>query len=290
MIAAVHTANAQTSGEGWLQYVAITDPAMRATYESVPDVVVALGESEVIRTAREELVRGLRSMLGREFRSADPPVSTSIILIGDVKDVRAALPMTRVLDPPADDGFWIGSVPGRRRSVLAIAGRGDRGVLYGAFDLLRRVALHRPVVGVATVLESPATPNRSVTVDLDAAADHARLLASIGINAVVGTPNSNRSASALERVEHALAAWGIRLERAADAATIGAFELKDTSGCRSGVAMARLYRGGRLAWNAGLPAGAIDDEWGKLTFGHDPNAAARASEILKNPSNCPEKR
>jgi alpha-glucuronidase len=291
VIVVARAASAQTSGEAWLQYAPIADPAVRATYDTVPDVVVAIGDSEVIRTAREELVRGLRSMLGREFRGADPPVSSSIILIGNVKDVRAALPITRVLDPPAEDGFWIGTVPGRRRSVLAIAGRGDRGVLYGSFELLRRVALHRPVFGAGAVLEAPAAPNRFVRMDLTEASDHARLLASIGINGVVDSRADRKpTTSELERIEHGLAAWGVRVASAGDAAGAGTVELKARPGCSSDLAMATLYRVGRLAWKTDLSASTIEDEWGKLSFGHDPQAAGKASEILKNSGNCQEKR
>ena len=292
MIVAVRVAGAENGNDAWLRYAPITDPTVRATYEAVPDVVVAIGESEVIHTAREELVRGLRSMLGREVRSANPPVSTSIILVGDVKDVRAALPNARVPEPSADEGFWIGTVPGRRRSVLAIAGRGERGVLYGSFELLRRVALHRAVVGAAAVLEAPAAPNRWVKMDLAAARDHARLLASIGVNGVVEAASADKPSkpAEVEPVEHALAAWGVRVEHAADAPTIATVELKDRPGCGPEVAMAQLYRAGRLSWNAALPVSSIEDEWSKLTFGHDPQAAGKASEILKKQANCQEKR
>jgi alpha-glucuronidase len=54
--------------------------------------------------------------------------------------------------------------------------------------------------------------------------------------------------------------------------------------------MATLYRLGRLAWKGDLPISSIEDEWGKLTFGHDPQAARKAAEILKNSANCQEKR
>jgi alpha-glucuronidase len=46
------------------------------------------------------------------------------------------------------------------------------------------------------------------------------------------------------------------------------------------LAMANLYGYGRLAWNPGLGAPAIAQEWTRLTFGHDPLATKAITGIL----------
>src|SRR5580704_4244688 len=49
----------------WLRYAPVHDPAILQHY----DRVVVFGESEVLRTAETELLRGLQDMLGRSFQT-----------------------------------------------------------------------------------------------------------------------------------------------------------------------------------------------------------------------------
>lgn len=62
---------AETGEAAWLRYQPIQDPAVRRRYDSLPSAVVTLGDSEVLRSARLELVRGVGGMLGRRL-SAEP--------------------------------------------------------------------------------------------------------------------------------------------------------------------------------------------------------------------------
>src|SRR6266566_7076198 len=57
---------AESGYDAWLRYAPIAEAA-RSRYASLPGSVVALGNSMVVSTAREELTRGVRSMLGREL-------------------------------------------------------------------------------------------------------------------------------------------------------------------------------------------------------------------------------
>ena len=64
-------ARAEDGHAAWLRYERIADPAVRATFASLPDTVLAIGDSLVIRSARDELVRGLASMLDRRLRDGE---------------------------------------------------------------------------------------------------------------------------------------------------------------------------------------------------------------------------
>src|SRR5215475_8699656 len=56
-------ARAEDGHEGWLRYAPL-DAAALKTYASLPHVVRVEGDSVVLRSAREELSRGLHGMLG----------------------------------------------------------------------------------------------------------------------------------------------------------------------------------------------------------------------------------
>src|SRR5689334_23011445 len=54
--------------DAWLRYDAIDEQIARRAYDRLPAVVVALDGSPVVNSAREELLRGVRGMLGRTLR------------------------------------------------------------------------------------------------------------------------------------------------------------------------------------------------------------------------------
>src|SRR6185437_3201380 len=104
-------------------------------------------------------------------------------------------------------GYWLKAATVNGRSLLLVAGQDERGVLYGAFALTRKMALHErldhldeesnPYAPIRWVNEwdnldgsiergyggrSIFFENGNVAPDLSRAADYARLLASTGIN------------------------------------------------------------------------------------------------------------
>lgn len=198
-------AQAETGYEAWLRYAPIREPAIRAQYDALPAAVVTLGASDLLLSGRDELIRGVRSMLGRTLRvEARLPGEPAIVLAAQDSLAAAGLAPGPAL---RSDGFEIAwrSRGGMRH--LVIAGGGERGALYGTFALLRHIALHRPIAGLQ-LREEPYAPVRwinhwdnldgsiergyggrslffeggKVREDLRAARDYARLLASLGIN------------------------------------------------------------------------------------------------------------
>ncbi|HMF98673.1 MAG TPA: alpha-glucuronidase family glycosyl hydrolase, partial [Vicinamibacterales bacterium] len=242
-------ARAETGIDAWLRYERIGDPAARAAYAALPATVVAIGDGLILRTARDEIVRGVGSMLDRRLTAAQQVPAAAAILLGTAGDVRRVLPDAGV---PADvraDGFWIGPFTrGGAQASIIVAGGTERGVLYGAFALLRRIALHQPLVAAAG-LDEPAAPLRwvnewdnldgsiergyagrsiffdgdRVVADLTRAKEYARLLASVGINAcAVNNVNANVRVITdafvpdLVRLAEAFRPWGVGLAVAID--------------------------------------------------------------------------
>src|SRR5262245_52841678 len=74
-------AHAETGYDAWLRYAPIEDRTVRERYNALPASVVALGDSDILAAARDELVRGIRGMLGRTLRVAkELPAEGTIVL------------------------------------------------------------------------------------------------------------------------------------------------------------------------------------------------------------------
>ena len=80
-------ARAETGYDGWLRYAPITDRAARERYATLPAVVVALGDSPIVAAAQDELVRGIRGMLGRTLRAAKEVPAEGAIVLGTLRRV-----------------------------------------------------------------------------------------------------------------------------------------------------------------------------------------------------------
>jgi alpha-glucuronidase len=233
--------HAETGYEAWLRYAPLDD-SLRQLYQSLPASLVVLGKSEVLDSAHHELVRGVRGMLGRRLR-VDGQIREPAIVLGTMGAVSNLAPTLKVVKPSENDGFWLAmrSVHGFR--CLVIASNTDRGILYGTFALLRKIALGEDLARIDEVQE-PYAPVRwvnewnnldgtiergyagpsiffaagAVREDLTQAADYARLLASLGINGcAINNVNADPRVLTpeflpqLARVAAAFRPWGVRL-------------------------------------------------------------------------------
>jgi alpha-glucuronidase len=137
--------------------------------------------------------------IGKTLRIVKVPPKEPAIVIGTLEEVRRLIPKLpeRQLQP---DAYWLTQYG----HMLVVTAANERGVLYGVFALLRKVALGEPVEGfdqpyarVRWVNQwdnldgsiergyggrSIFFENGSVREDLTAVNDFARLLASLGIN------------------------------------------------------------------------------------------------------------
>ena len=199
--------HAETGYDAWLRYAPITDRAARERYDSLPAVVVALGDSPIIVAAQKELVRGTQGMLGRTLRATHEIPAEGSIILATFDAVEGKLPSLGKLPDLPPDGFWLKSLTVDGKNHLVIAAPNDRGVLYGTFALLRMFGLESPISDL-NVRDKPYAPIRilnhwdnldgtiergyagrsifweggHVTKDLGRVRDYARLMASVGIN------------------------------------------------------------------------------------------------------------
>ena len=235
---------AETGYEGWLRYATLDDVSVRKNYEKVlPAVVVTLGHSDVEQSAQAELIRGVRGLLDRTERIETALPGENAVLLGTVEEVKRAVP---AFNAPADlipDGFLLKTIWVGGYRVLVVTAPNDRGVLYGAFTLLRKLALHESIAGLDDQ-ENPYAPirvinqwdnlngtiergyaggsifwaNGHIVPDLTRVGDYARLLASVGIdgcsiNNVNADPHAidSEHVPELARVAAAFRPWGVKL-------------------------------------------------------------------------------
>jgi alpha-glucuronidase len=241
------TGNPELDRQAWLGYARL-DPQAAKTYEQLPEKVVVLGDSVVLRSAQRELVDGIGEMLGRTLTSSTGTAGGGAIILGTLDEIRGLSPK---LHPPSDleaDGYWLTRAKIRASECLLVAGGNERGVLYGTFALLSQIARGETVARI-NQLENPYAPLRwinqwdnldgriergyggrsiffdqgRVRDDLTRAGEYARLLASVGINAcTINNVNANPAAledsfvAEVRRIADAFRPWGVELAMSVD--------------------------------------------------------------------------
>jgi alpha-glucuronidase len=215
---------AETGYECWLRHERLPPAQQPGGYRDLAAHLVVRGHSALLVTARDEVARGLGGLLGvTPVPAASPPRAGGCVVLGSAEEPEVARALAEAgATPPAGDGFSILQPrAGHDRRQLVIAGGTEAGCLYGAFALLRRIAVGGPHPDVST--EQPAAAVRvlqhwdnldgsvergyagrsiffdqgEVSTDQSRLADYARLLASVGISLV--TPNNvNVDAAAME--------------------------------------------------------------------------------------------
>lgn len=235
-------ASAQTSDPAWLRYTPLGHSL------SVPMRVVALGHDPVEQTAASELQSGLHALNG----DAPPKNLTGAdrIILGTAAEFRIhQLQSTGLALKP--EAFLISWHATGNNRELDIVGGSPSGVLYGVFALLRHLSEGEDL-SHASLRENPALPIRwvdqwdnadgsiergyagrslffeggHVRQDLAPVVAYARLLASVGVNAV-NVNNVNNAAQFLQpdmlrelvRVADVMRPWGVHLALSVDVAS-----------------------------------------------------------------------
>jgi len=238
---------AETGADAWLRYAPL-DTSVAQKFSALPESVVVLGDSPVLDSAKAELIRGMRGMLARTLREEKGFPRESTIVLGPLSALRADSPKLFEQADLHEDGFLLATEKLHGIDCLIVTATTDRGVLYGVFALLSRIALGESVSPLHET-QQPYAPirwvdqwdnldgriergyagpsiffeNGNVRADLRRAGEYARLLASIGINGCA-INNVNANSRVLEdsflpqlaRVADVFRPWGVRLSISVD--------------------------------------------------------------------------
>jgi alpha-glucuronidase len=239
--------HAETGAAAWMRYPTLTPQAAKS-FEPLPPETLLLGDSLLLKTAQQELVQGVAQMLGRTLRVQTTSPLQNAIVLGNLAELQVLIPE---LHPPPDlraDGYWLKSTKINGSECLVITASTDRGVLYGVFGLLSKIARAERLVALDE-LQRPYAPIRwvnqwdnldgriergyggssiffgdgKVRADLTRAGQYARLLASVGINGCT-INNVNAAPGVLEnsfiaqvsRIADVFRPWGVQLSLAVD--------------------------------------------------------------------------
>jgi len=267
MVLAGAVLHAETGANAWLRYAALDENAARPYREALPAVVTSIGNGAPVVSARDELVRGIRGMLGRTLRVEDRVPAESAIVLGTVADLQQAAPQFAITEKLEADEFRLKAVTANGVRYTIITAGNARGVLYGAFALLRKFALGEPVSDLDE-MHTPYAPIRWVNQwdnldgtiergyggrsifweggharqDLSRVSEYGRLLASLGINGCSIT-NVNSDPRLLgsdfvpqiARIAAALRPWGVQIGLSVDFGspkTVGGLDTFDPADAR----------------------------------------------------------
>jgi alpha-glucuronidase len=262
VLAMAASLRAETGADAWLRYAPL-DTVHTAEYHRVlPAVVVTLGKSAISENSRDELVRGIRGMLGRTLREESTVPAEGAIILGTLDEFQRSAPQFHLAATLKPDAYWLKTENVRGLPYLLITAENDRGVLYGVFGLLRKIALGNPVANLDEK-HTPYAPVRwvnqwdnpsgriergyggrsifwddgHVREDLSRVSAYGRLLASLGIN---GCAINNVNADPhlvmpeyipqIARIADAFRPWGVQLVLSVDLAspkTVGGLDTFD---------------------------------------------------------------
>ena len=238
---------AESGVEAWLRYARIDSQAVRQ-YDALPSTVVCRCDSAMLISSRDEFVRGIRGVLGRTLTTQTQTSNQPAFLLGTISALQNSIAALR---PPADlspDGFWLTALSIGGRENLVVTSTNDRGVLYGVFALLNKIARGESLARL-NEFQQPYAPirwidqwdnlngsiergyggrsiffdNGKVRDDLTRAGQYARLLASIGITTCT-INNVNAAPQVLDsdfiaqvrRIADVFRPWGVQLSFSVD--------------------------------------------------------------------------
>ncbi len=197
------------------------------------------------------MIRGIQGMLSKPLQSEKEVSSRNAFILGTVNEIHHAMPALKITANPEEDGYWLKAASIHGRKYVIVAGRTDRGVLYGVFALLSQIAQGRDIANLDQVQDpgnrlrwvnqwdnldgriergyagaSIFFENGNVRANLKRVSDYGRLLASVGINGcVINNVNADPRTLAsdfipqLARVAEAFRPWGVNLALSANFAS-----------------------------------------------------------------------
>jgi alpha-glucuronidase len=224
---------AETGRDAWLRYSKQTPPTL-------PAVLVTLGNAPQIGSARDELLRAVRSMTAKTLRLESTVPNENAIILATLAQIHTALPTLTANLPP--DAYWLKTLRTGGVEYTIVTAANDRGVLYGTFALLRKLALGQSIA-ILDERQTPYAPVRWINqwdnlngtiergyggrsifwdsghsrADLTRVAEYGRLLASLGINGcAINNVNADKRIltpdflSQVASIAAALRPWGVQ--------------------------------------------------------------------------------
>jgi alpha-glucuronidase len=199
-------AAAENGLNGWLRYASL--PSDAQTGATIPSAIVALNSTKTspVYVAGQELQNGIQGILGKGLNISSTATNvTSTITVGTIDAFVSTGNLMSGIPELEDDGFYLDTTGPN----IQIAGKNERGALYGTFEYLSMLAQGN--FTAVSYASNPSAPIRwvnhwdnldgsiergfagtsiffkggQVVSDLTRVSQYARLLASIRVNGIV---------------------------------------------------------------------------------------------------------
>ncbi|MXV75989.1 hypothetical protein F4Z99_17160 [Candidatus Poribacteria bacterium] len=152
----------ETLYKAWLQF---NPPTTEQPNQDLFKNIVAEGSNSTVQTAATELVQAVASMFGIKpsVSKAHPVSGSTRIILGtpETSDWIRERAETLTLNQIECDGFIIKTLKEGTDVAIVVAGKIPAGVVFGVFDLMRRIQLGQDPLAF-NVLENPKVPIRMV--------------------------------------------------------------------------------------------------------------------------------
>ncbi|MGC8704784.1 MAG: alpha-glucuronidase family glycosyl hydrolase, partial [Athalassotoga sp.] len=188
----------------WLRYKNVEDQSVLSSYKSFCRNITVTKTSDIINYALDELIDGISSMCSIIPTVTDEFVEEAGLVIGTGSKI-IDIVGKEAFESLDEEGYMIKTF----KSKIAIAGKSDLGILYGVFHFLRILQSEKSITNL-DITENPQNKIRmidhwdnldgtiergyagnsifykdnKVSFDQIRIKDYARLLSSIGINAI----------------------------------------------------------------------------------------------------------
>ncbi len=140
----------------WLKYDLVRDEALRAQYRTLIRGWVVNGNSATADVVRNEFRLALPSLLG----VAPDETGAGNVIVGTVASLSEKYPEVRKRARDLnDEGFVLCTIKKNASTTIAIAGKTEVGMLYGAYHFLKLLQTQRPI-GALDVVSNPKTKIR----------------------------------------------------------------------------------------------------------------------------------
>lgn len=194
----------------WLKYYKLENKKLSGEYKNLLRNIVIKENTAITQSAVNELKRGLAGILGIRPEISEEPAKPAFLMLGTLSGNKSIAGLLgREKQNLGEEGFIIKLLTGNEQKQLLVAGKTDRGLLYGVFSLLRLIQTGTGLDGLPRI-ENPVNQlrmvnhwdnmdgsiergyagksifykNNKITGNLARISDYARMLASVGINAI----------------------------------------------------------------------------------------------------------
>ncbi|MED1560519.1 alpha-glucuronidase [Alkalihalobacillus alcalophilus ATCC 27647 = CGMCC 1.3604] len=192
--------------KAWLRYETIADKNWLNENEKWLKTIVSLVDTELGQSAKTELYDAITKMSGEKPTTVDS-TSTHQIVLATTENQN--LISHQLFDRLNDEGYIIRTITEHEKPTILLSAKTDKGLLYASFHFLRLIQTKQHL-GSLNIVENPKNQlrminhwdnmdgsiergyagksiffeNNAFTTNLERIKDYARILSSVGINAI----------------------------------------------------------------------------------------------------------